>query len=148
MPIQVPKERTYYQSSPAEPDRLLCWIPRRELEEMVRNGHAGQDVLEDYPRGLEIEVSEEVLKDAGIDLEIGPENIREAYALLREQGSLDKSGYVRASDLEDFAKDIDARGGFSAITTVPSDLSMRKPAMSDGEESSVVFQRLAAKRGR
>ena len=148
MAIRIPTERTYYQSSPTEPDYLLCWIPKEELKEMVMNGQANRDVLENYPYGLEIEVDEEALQEAEIDLKISPEKIHKAYALLRRQGLLDDSGYVQGAALESFAKHIEERT-ILRTATVPSELqSLPKPKMSDGDEPSVIFQSLTAKGGK
>lgn len=149
MKIRIPTERTYYQSSPGEPDRLFCWIPRKELEEMVRNGAAGREILRNYPAGLEIEVSKDTLKEDGVDLGINPKCLRKAYALLREQGRLDKSGYVQASALEDYAKNIAEDRGRAGTDAAAMGMAtpLPKPKMSDGAEPSVVFQQLAKKGG-
>ncbi len=149
MKIQIPTERTYYQASPGEPDRLFCWIPRKELEEMVKDEKAGREILENYPSGLEIEVSKETLEEDGIDLGINPEHVREVYALLREQGSLDKSGYIQASVLEDYASDIVKARCKAKTDNAAKGVAapLPKPRMSDGEDPSAVFNRLAKKKG-
>ena len=144
MAIRVPTERTYYQSSPTEPDRILYWIPRKDLEGMVRTGEAGEYVLDNYPDGLEVEVSKEALEDAGIKLNISPENICKAYALLKKLGDLPDDGYVKGEDLENFAK----LRAVNRVSTVSSSIRKPgKPKMSDGEEPSVIFQRLVARGG-
>jgi len=146
MAIRVPTERTYYQSSPIEPDYLLCWIPREELEDMVRKGEAVKDVLKNYPYGLEIEVSEEALEEVGIKLNISPDSIRKAYTLLREENCLDKSGYVRGKALERFVEYMEMR---PEVRTVPFELTkFPAPEMSDGEEPLFIFQHLTMRGGR
>lgn len=148
MAIRLPTERTYYQSSPTEPDYLFCWIPKEELEDMVSNGQASRDVLKNYPDGLEIEVDKEAFQEVEIDLKINPEKIRAAYALLKQQGILDDSEYVQGAALERFAQQIEERTE-SRTATVPAEFqSLPKPKMSDGDEPSVMFQSLTAKGGK
>jgi len=142
--MKIPIERTYYQASPAEPDRVLCWIPRKELEVMFKEGQVAGAVLENYPHGIEIDVSEEALKDAGLELKINAESICMVYDLLKHRGLLPESGYVSGSVLEIVALRIEAQSqtrGSVAILDSINPLPM--PAMSDGEDPEVIFRRLA-----
>jgi hypothetical protein len=85
MKIRVPRERAYYPASRNEPDRLLCWLPPEDLQELVRQGRAQDDILDYYPSGLEVEVTRQGLEEFRLDLGATPEALQEAYQTLRQQ---------------------------------------------------------------
>lgn len=159
MPVQLPKERAYYPASRAEAAALLCWVPKEELKKMVRQKRAPRGVLKDYPNGLEVEVSEEGLQEAGVDLRIDPEKIRKTYARLKKEGELPKSGSVQAAQLERVAKAVDrpattarprttARRTAGARRAVATREVLREPKMSKGDDPKLMFRRLSRRGGR
>ena len=142
MKISIPSERAYYLASENEPDRLLCWIPEEELQRMVRFGQITPDVLEDYPDGLEIEVSQAAFDEFEVDLGVSPEAIKEAYAYHREQGKIPESGSVGGAALESAAQE-PMRGGEEAIAKggplLRGEGGFPEPKMTEGEDPRTVM---------
>ena len=89
MKISIPEARAYYPASKNEPDYLLCWIPAGELAQLANEGRIARDILDDYPGGLEIEVTDSAFEALGLDLGISAEAIRRAYAHLPEPEVVD-----------------------------------------------------------
>jgi len=140
MKISTPKKRAYYPASEYEQDELLCWIPEEELARMARFGQITPDVLEDYPDGLEVEVSREAFDEFEIDLGISPEAIKQAYAYYRERGELPESAVVDGATLEGAVQGPQrgepeglAKGVLSAGDKFP------EPEMTEGEDPRTVM---------
>ena len=132
MKIRMPASRACYPASRNEPDRLLCWIPRHELEQLAAEGRVKPDVLEYYPSGLEVRLSRPGFDEFGLDLGVDPDKLHEAYRALRRAGALPKSGIVAGAHLEQ-----EARGGsLQAILTLP------EPEWTDGEDARIVMGKL------
>ena len=70
MKIRTPAKRAYYPASPNEKTRLVCWMSRKAMQQMVREGQIPATHLEDYPDGLEVEVTEAAFEDFGISLNV------------------------------------------------------------------------------
>ena len=149
MKIRTPSQRAYYPASRNEPDRLLCWIPDDELARMVNLGQIAPEVLEDYPDGLEVEVSRAAFDEFGIELGVSPEAIEAAYNHLREQGSLPDSGRVDGASLESVAPE-PLRGGPEGLMYPKGPLEkaslppwgsgkLPEPEMTDGEDPRTVM---------
>jgi hypothetical protein len=142
MQISTPSKRAYYPASENERDQLLCWIPEEELQRMVRFGQITPDVLEDYPDGLEFEVTQAAFDEFEIDLGVSPEAIKEAYAYHREQGKIPKSGSVDGAALESAAQE-PVRGGEEAIAKGGPLLRWEggfpEPEMTEGEDPRTVM---------
>jgi hypothetical protein len=62
MAIPLPDEMVLYYESPDKLERLLCWIPFKELERLVNESKVKPSILEDYPDGLDIEINEKEMK--------------------------------------------------------------------------------------
>jgi hypothetical protein len=153
MQIKTPTQRAYYPASRNEPDYLLCWIPVEELERMVQEGHISPDVPEDYPDGLEVEVSGAGFDEFGIDFGVNPQAIREAYAHLLAQDQLPESGMVHGASLEREAQLLEEapvgapKGILSGPTTRGGEPSesfgarpkLPEPHMTDGEDPRTVM---------
>lgn len=145
MKIRTPSTRAYYPASRSEKDRLLCWIPPDELAHMVQDGHIAQDVLDDYPDGLEFEVSKSAFNEFQIDLGISAEALSETYAELLAQGVLPESGRVDGASLERVAHERERSGPEALTKGVPKDVegSIRRklpePEMTDGEDPMTVM---------
>jgi hypothetical protein len=146
MPIQMPRARAYYLASENEPDYLLCWIPADELARLAGEGRLAPETLEDYPEGLELEVSSAAFEELGLDLGLSPEEIKGAYAGLRQAGALPQSGMVDGARLEAEARGLAAvPGDFEALgAPLPfsSGTPLPEPEMTDGEDARTVMQRL------
>ena len=142
MKISTPSKRAYYPASENEPDHLLCWIPEEELQRMAQFGQITPDILEDYPDGLEIEVSQAAFDEFEIDLGVSPAAIKEAYAYHREQGDIPKSGSVDGAALESAAQE-PMRGGEEAIAKGGPLLrwggKFPEPEMTEGEDPRTVM---------
>ena len=138
MTISIPIARAYYPARTGS-TRILCWLPKDELERMINRGDAVDDIIEDFPSGLEIEVSVEALVEYEIKLGFSPELICRTYLYFRDRGSVDKSGLVDGATLERILKQaLGIRAGsnleenleqaFSRETILP------KPGMSEGSD--------------
>jgi hypothetical protein len=146
MPIKLPAERTYYAASAEEPDSVLVWVPPDDLMQFARSGLGSPSLLDEYPNGLEIAVSEATLRLAGLVLPAEPDALIDAYAELRQQGRLPASGYIRGTYLEELARRpapmrvaaADMRGPVQGPPLGPAP----EPRMSPGEEPMDVLRRL------
>ena len=150
MEIKLPTERAYYPVSPDEPDFLLCWFPGEELAELYSRGLLKKETLEDYPDGLEIEVTTAAFAEAGLKLALDPDGLHRAYEFMREMEILPESGLVFAASLEKTASALQESSHGSAgpfrmggrtlgLERVPE---IREPRMSAGAEPDEVFRRL------
>jgi hypothetical protein len=136
--ISIPRVRAYYPASKNEPDRLLCWIPTQELETMVEDGQVRSDILEDYPDGLEVEVSEQAFDEFELDLGVEPDALLEAYANLLERNALPESGRVAGESLEkEASSDI-----IFAAPMAMTNTKLPEPDMTDGQDAQTVMQLL------
>jgi len=136
MSISIPTVRAYYPARTGK-TRILCWLPGAELKKMISRGDAPADIVDDFPSGLEIEVSAEALDEYEIRLGFSPELICSAYSYFMNRGSIDKSGLVNGASLDRILQQAqdDGTGGnleenlehvFPVGNTLPG------PEMSDG----------------
>ena len=135
MKIKTPAKRAYYPASPNEKTRLLCWIPAEVMEQMVQKGQAPASLLEDYPDGVELEVTDEIFEEFGITLDMTPTQIKRAYVKLLVNKSLPPSGMVDGMSLEamalgSFMPSFSARGSFP------------EPEMTDGDDPMTTLRRI------
>jgi hypothetical protein len=104
------------------------------------------EVLEDYPGGLELEVSPAAFEEVGLDLGPSPAAIKGAYAGLREAGALPPSGMVDGATLESEAQGLAALPDHFAAPRVPLPFApgetLPEPEMTEGEDARTVMQRL------
>ncbi len=146
MRIKLPQVRAYYPWSKNERDQLLCWIPPTELAQLASEQKVRSDILEDYPDGLELEVTESAFDEFDLDLGISPEILLKAYIGLDENDALPESGLVEGTALESFAKSLrDAPRSVAPIDGTASFLGREKlpePEMTDGEDAQAVMRRL------
>ena len=132
MKIRMPSSRACYSASRNEPHRLLCWIPRHELEQLAAEGRVDAEVLEYYPSGLEVRLSRPGFDEFGLDLGVDPNKLREVYQALRQAGALPKSGFVAGAHLEQAAR----HGSLHEVLTLP------EPEWTDGEDARIVMGKL------
>jgi hypothetical protein len=144
MKIRMPSSRACYPASRNEPHRLLCWIPRHELEQLAAQGRVKAEVLEYYPSGLEVRLSRRGFDELGLDLGVDPDRLVEAYQALRQAGALPKSGIVAGTHLEQVARSASGAPVGSAAEAVPlrEVLSLPEPEWTDGEDAHTVMERL------
>jgi hypothetical protein len=144
MKIRLPARRAYYPASRNEPHRLLCWIPRRELEQLAAEGRVKAELLEYYPSGLEVRVSRPGFDEFGLDLGVDPDKLCEAYQALREAGALPESGLVAGARLEQVAESTGRAAVDFAAHAVPlrKALTLPEPEWTDGEDARTVMQKL------
>ena len=144
MKIRMPKNRACYPASRNEPDRLLYWIPRRQLEQLAAQGRVDAEILEYYPSGLEVRVSRRGFDEVGLDLGVDPDKLFEAYQALRQAGALPKSGFVAGAHLEQMARSAGGAAMDFGVDAVPPHevLTLPEPKWTDGEDARAVMQRL------
>ena len=135
-PISIPSKRTYYPASPTEQSRVLLWIPRAELEDMIEEDLIPEEVLEEYPDGAEVEVSPAGFDELGIDLGVSPEVISATYEQLLEAGHVPDSGLVDGATLERVARE-----ALERVSPLP-DQGLPEPEMTDGEEAETFLRDL------
>jgi hypothetical protein len=142
MKIRVPNERAYYPASPNEPERLLCWLPPDDLKDLVRQGKVQDDILDYYPSGLEVQVSEQGLEEFKLDLGASPEALQKAYRTLRQRHAVPKSGMVTAASLQEMVHGPEkVRGSKSPLLPEPGK-KVPEPEMTDGADPRSVMQQL------
>jgi hypothetical protein len=150
-------ERSYYLASPNETDCLLLWVPREkypelETQDWIPDG-AANELAEEYPLGLVIEVSEEGFEEFDLDLKLRPEEIKQVYLDLRRKKQLPPGGAVLAADLERMIREAEepAEGlGLGdrrrrALGRLGEELpsgKLRAPDLSDGEDALTFLSRL------
>jgi hypothetical protein len=146
MKIRMPAGRAFYPASRNEPNRLLCWIPRRELEQLAAEGRVRADVLEYYPSGLEVRVSWPGFDEFGLNLGIDPDRLYEAYQTLRQAGALPESGVVAGADLEQAARSASGAAmsfSYSGDAAPPPGIrSLPEPEWTDGEDARAAMGKL------
>jgi hypothetical protein len=113
MTISLPEEIVYYYQSPEKKDRLLCWIPRNELERLVKESKnlINKQILDDFPHGLDIEVNDVDLKyyeeKYNLKLGINLTDVREAFDFVQKQtkeSGIESSNFVNFSMLNEIAE--------------------------------------------
>ncbi|MHC4519624.1 MAG: hypothetical protein ACYTAS_13625 [Planctomycetota bacterium] len=154
MPIRLPKERTYYSASPGEPDRLTVWIPTAEYEKVAGGKEAAKKLAKDFPLGLEVEVGEADLKEAGVSLGLTPKELKAAHGQIRRERDGARHARVAGQALEARAREMteDGSSGHRRGARGPASTGPRRereePTMSDGDEPIKVFHRLSKGRRR
>ena len=135
MKIKTPTNRAYYPASPNEKTRLVCWISRDAMQRMVQEGQIPAQHLEDYPDGLEVEVTEMAFEEFGISLNVTPTELKRAYVKLLVDKALPPSGMVDGMALEAMAMG-SFMPSFSVGRTFP------EPEMTDGDDPMETLRRI------
>lgn len=144
MKIKTPAKRAYYPSSPNEITRLLCWIPYPVMQQMAQDGQAPASLLEDYPDGLELEVTEATFEEFGITLDVTPTQIKRAYVKLLAGKMLPPSRIADGMALEAMAQDAaqDAKGIGSLMLSFSAGRTFPEPEMTDGDDPMTMLRRI------
>jgi hypothetical protein len=163
MAIRVPAEMVYYLERDADAQRLLCWIPPQQYEDVAVDDQALQRLQRDYPRGVEVRVDARELEAEGIRLPVPPHDLMETYRGLRDREVLHESGMIIARTLERTAEaairgerldsviEADQRQPRSFPAPAPGEplRQVRRladaPEMVGDEEARTVFQRLTVR---
>jgi hypothetical protein len=135
MKIKTPVKRAYYPASPNEKTRLVCWISREAMQQMVVENQVPAQHLEDYPDGLEVEVTESTFEEFGIHLDVTPTQLKRAYIKLLVEKKLPPSGMVEGMALEAMAQ-----GGFMPSFGVGR--AFPEPEMTEGDDPMEVLRHL------
>ncbi len=115
MTIKSPKEAVYYYEASNGEFRLVYFIPPEELERLAQDGRIDAAALEDYPDGVDLNVTkpdfDEFQDLYGYRPENDPEELRRAFfAMLsatRGWRSFRGSGFIPAADLEPLAETVE-----------------------------------------
>jgi hypothetical protein len=113
MKISVPEVPTYYYEISGKNRRLLYWLPRKVLTNMVEQGKADKSILVDFPDGVDIKVGEDEFADFqrtyDLTLGIDPKAITDAFTALclKEKGKYRGVGYIGKEVLDSIAGDVD-----------------------------------------
>ena len=146
MKIRTPKVRAYYAASQNEPEWLLCWIPPDDLAQLASQGRVRSDIVADYANGLEVEVTSQGFEEFGLDLDVSPSALQEAYERLREADALPESGIVAADQLEAVAKEAASRPVSFGLAPAPPSLErvekLPEPEWTDGDDARAVMRQL------
>ena len=94
MAIKVPDEIVFYLENDAQSERLLCWIPPRDYENVATDQAALKRLRRNYPRGIEIRMNEKELEQEGIKLEVKSEDLKRAYHRIQADHGLPGRGMV------------------------------------------------------
>ncbi len=144
--IRTPRQRAYYPASQNEPDRLLCWIPPDVFEPMIEAEQLDPAVKEDYPDGLEVEVSSLAFDEFGLDLAVSPATLQRAYKQLRKQGMLPDSGMVDGPGLERLAWKQE-NSVLESFSVRASDSPLPEPEMTEGVDPLTAMRGLTGTEG-
>jgi hypothetical protein len=115
MAIRSPKEAVYYYEASNGEFRLVYYIPPEELDRLFQDGSVQKTVLEDYPDGVDLNVTrpdfDELQERYGYRPDNDPEELRRAFfAMLsstRDWQTFRGSGFIPAADLEPLAKTVE-----------------------------------------
>jgi hypothetical protein len=133
MKIRTPVKRAYYPASPNEKTRLVCWISREAMQQMVVENQIPAQHLQDYPDGLEVEVTESAFEEFSIHLDVTPTQLKRAYIKLLVEKKLPPSGMVEGMALEAMAL-----GGFMPSFGVGR--AFPEPEMTEGDDPMEVLR--------
>jgi hypothetical protein len=104
--MKVPNQGVYYYESPDDQERLLRWMPREELEASP----TGKKILNDYPDGLDLEVSQEEFDffkaKYGLDLGVEADFLLVAFEALQCVDDIPSGEQLVRSIVEEHAREI------------------------------------------
>ncbi len=106
MNISVPEEPTYYYEISSRYKRLLYWLPAKILKKMISVAAVDKKILEDYPDGVDIKVTNEDFsyfrEKYKMVLHIDPDAVWNAFITLCVQDTEKYYGvgYIEKKDLD------------------------------------------------
>jgi hypothetical protein len=158
--IKLPDAIVVYPQKVHKPNYLLCWIPAKYYSQVAKTKEARETLFQYYPNGIEVELSADGLKEAGIKLSRTPNQLGQAYTELFGEGLIPESGMVEVANLDSYIGQKQGRSKKEAVAELAENKNvipmlaannlMRKiaspPPMTEGEEAKQVYQRLSAPR--
>jgi hypothetical protein len=159
MMIKLPKKITIYPQKRNNPDYLLCWIPPGSYAEVARDPEVLEELQNYYPNGIEIELSEDGLEEMGMELDVKPDKLKQAFLELNEQGALPESGMIELEILEEYIAERETGRSLEEITApmspdsisfgISQDALVNKmqsgPEMTGGEDPQELFKRISVR---
>ena len=112
MSIKLPKEIIYFYEITQISDRLLYCIPFKQLQTIVKKDGANEQILYDYPKGVDIKVSSmhfsEFTEQYRMKFNIDPELLWRAFKLIKSKTKRKfyGTGFIKKEFLEKLAKEI------------------------------------------
>ncbi len=112
MPIKLPQEITYFYEITMVADRLYYCIPKKQLHLMVKQGKVQENLIEDYPDGVDIKVSPIQFKEFqecyGMAFKMESQLIWKAFQFIKTKMKKKYfgTGFIKRRFLEDLAKQI------------------------------------------
>jgi len=109
MTVQVPTDTTYYYETSTRGTRIVICIPHHEIKRRVNEEQVRPEIIDDYPDGLDFEVSSYELKyfanRYGLDIDIDPGALRAAFLAFTAQSPepLPRTGFISAQFLDSIA---------------------------------------------
>ena len=156
--IKLPDAIVVYPQKDRKPNYLLCWIPAKYYSQVAKSKEAREILFQYYPNGIEVELSADGLKEAGIKLSRTPNQLCQAYTELFGEGLIPESGMVEVANLDSYIGQKQGRtkkavvaelvDNHNAVPMLAANNLSRKiaspPPMTEGEEAKLVYQRLSA----
>jgi hypothetical protein len=139
MAIEMPKQKFYfYDEGDDGSDVLYCWLPYKTLESMTKRSNSPVDIniLRDFPRGLELEISDQAIKQYDSDYGLRPSlpipKLIMAFESLKRKAP-DKDPWIRASAVEKVARAISD----SRVKDWPPIKTVRQVRLLMGRKASI-----------
>ncbi len=135
MPIKLPQEITYFYEITMVMDRLYYCIPKKQLHSMVSQGKVWENIIEDYPDGVDIKVSPIQFKEFeecfGMTFNMEPQLIWKAFQFVKSKIRKKHfgTGFIKRRFLEDIAKQI--QSDFDQIMVKPPKVDLKPAAIKD-----------------
>lgn len=141
MPIKTPIERAFYYEITNLRDRLIYWIPKEDLEHMTKSGPVSDEILKDYPFGLDLEVYQDLFDEFKdkykLDIPIDVENTLQAFQALKTKygKKFPRTGLINVKELENFAQELK-----SEIEEIPEFRRRELPVVKKKEPDKKSFR--------
>ena len=108
MSVETPSEPSYYFECSFGRIRLTYFVPADHLSQMVSDGRINQNVLKDFPDGVDIDCTEPDFEEFKVCYGFRPEYnadlLRDSffamYSTTRDWKSFHGTGFVKAAELE------------------------------------------------
>jgi hypothetical protein len=157
--IELPDVIVIYPLRKSVPSYLLCWIPAKEYERVVADTDKRRELGRLEPGGIEIELSDDGLNEAGVALDVPPERLRRAYLDLLKEDLVPETGMVELASLKEYLGEEESRTREEIVAELVEQRSrfeeldegdlFRKiaspPPMTAGDKASKVYRRLDVK---
>lgn len=164
MSIKLPAAMVFYGELENRPHALLWWIPAEVYPSVAKDERSLVDLQANHPNGIEVEVQDEVLAEAGVTIsqwEVTAPELRSAFLKIHSEGKLPSTGLIQAENLIQIAKlhnqqkdksikDLFAMPNQPFSFSGPSEMSLESedqlqenPDMTSGEDAEDFFRRIS-----